>query len=62
MIRRERMDDKEIEVGDTGYLKEPKLGYYHIEVIGFEDVTGRLIVRLPSGYETTIYEDELDKR
>ena len=52
------MGDREYSIGETGYLKEPFLGYYHVEVVGFEG--DRLIVRLTSGREITIDKDELD--
>jgi len=45
-------------IGDSAYLKEPMKGYRYVEIIGFEG--NRLIVRTTSGWEFTIYEDELE--
>ena len=52
--------DNEREIGDTGYLKEPYLGYSHYEIIGFEHATGRIEVEFSSGLQITVYEDELE--
>lgn len=49
----------EYEIGDSACLKEPVLGYRYVEIVGFDGV--RLIVRTTSGYEFTIYEDELEE-
>jgi len=51
----------EWDIGDTGYLKEPFLGYRFIEVIGHECATGRLIVQLESGREITVYPNEIEQ-
>ena len=50
--------EEKYSIGDTGYLKEPYLGYRYVEIIGFEG--NRLVVRLSSGLEITISEDELE--
>ena len=51
--------ERKYEIGDCAYLKEPYLGYRYVEIIGF-DGYGRLIVRLSSGFEFSIYPDELE--
>jgi hypothetical protein len=48
------------EIGDTGYLKEPYLGYRHCEIVDFEHATGKVVVELSSGKQITVYEDELE--
>ena len=50
---------KEWEIGDSGYLIEPVLGYRFVEIVGFDGV--RLVVQTTSGYEFTVYEDELEE-
>lgn len=45
--------------GDSAYLKQPDKGYRYVEIIGFDG--NRLIVRTTSGYEFTVYEDELEE-
>jgi len=49
---------RELQIGDSGYLKVPERGYRYVEVIGFDG--NRLLVTTTSGYEFTIYEDELE--
>ena len=49
--------EKKYEIGDSAYLKIPYLGYRYVEIVGYE--SDRLIVRISSGLEFTIYEDEL---
>ena len=49
---------QELQIGDTAYLKKPEKGYRFVEIVGFDGV--RLIVRTTSGWEFTIYEDELE--
>lgn len=51
---------KEWAVSDTGYLKEPQYyrGYRWVEIIDFDGV--RLFVRTESGWEFSVYEDELE--
>ena len=51
--------ERKYEIGDYAYLKEPYLGYRYVEIIGFEGE--RLIVRITSGLEFTIYENELEE-
>lgn len=51
--------EKEYEIGDYAYLKVPYLGYKYVEITGFE-WDGKLIVRISSGLEFTIHEDELE--
>ena len=50
---------REWEIGDTGNLIKPEKGYRHVEVVGFDGVF--LIVRTTSGWEFSIYEDELEE-
>ena len=50
--------DEKYSIGDYAYLKVPYLGYRYVEIIGFE--VNRLVVRLTSGLEITIYPDELE--
>ena len=50
---------RDFEVGDKVHLIEPFKGYRCVEVIGFDGV--RIIVKTSSGYELTIYEDELEE-
>ena len=47
------------QVGDSAYLKEPFRGYRYVEIVGFEG--DRLVVRITSGYEFTVREDELEE-
>ena len=42
----------------TAYLITPFRGYRHVEVVGFEGI--RLVVQISSGYEFTVYADELE--
>ena len=51
---------RELEIGDSAYLKEPVKGYRYVEVVGFDRT--RIIVQTSSGMEFTIYEDELENR
>jgi hypothetical protein len=45
--------------GDYAYLKEPYLGYRYVDIL---EVNGdRLLVRLTSGKEIEVYEDELEE-
>ena len=48
------------DIGETGYLKEPYLGYRHYEIVGHEQATGRVIIELSSGKQITVHEDELE--
>jgi tricorn protease-like protein len=48
------------EIGDCAYLKVPYLGYRYVEIVGFEH-DGRIIVRITSGLEFTVHEDELEE-
>ena len=48
------------DIGETGYLKEPYLGYRHYEIVGHEHATGRVVVKLTIGKQITVYEDRLD--
>jgi hypothetical protein len=48
------------EIGDRAYLKKPERGYRYVEIIG-ENVCGRIEVQIvESGYEFTIWTDELE--
>ena len=49
---------KEWGIGDSGYLIEPVLGYRFVEIVGFDG--NRLVVQTTSGFEFTIYADELE--
>ena len=51
----------EWEIGDTGYLKEPFLGYRYFEVVDFECGTGRIIIELSSGRQITVNSDEIEE-
>jgi hypothetical protein len=51
--------EREFRIGDNAYLKEPFRGYRYVEVVGYDGL--RLVVRLSNGYETTVYEDELER-
>ena len=53
------MKTKEYSIGDHAYLKEPVRGYRYVEVVGYDGV--RLVVQTTSGYEFSIYEDELEE-
>ena len=50
---------EEWNIGDSAYLKEPERGYRYVEIVGYD--SNRLIVRTTSGYEFTVYEDELEE-
>ena len=52
--------NNEREIGDTGYLTEPYLGYRHYEIVDFENATGRVVIELSSGKQITVNEDELE--
>ena len=52
------MMDHEYQIGDSAYLKVPERGYRYVEIIGFDGT--RLLVRTSSGYEFTVYPDELE--
>jgi hypothetical protein len=54
-----RRDADDFNIGDAGCLKEPVKGYRYVEVVGFDGP--RLIVRTTSGYEFTVYADELEE-
>jgi len=49
---------KERQIGDAAYLKEPFRGYRHVEIVGCEGA--RYVVQVSSGYEFTVYGDELE--
>ena len=51
--------DRDLQIGDSVYLKESVRGYRCVEIIGFEDSC--IIVQTTSGYEFSIYEDELEE-
>jgi len=50
--------EKERNIGESAYLKEPVKGYRYVEIVDFDGK--RLIVRTTSGYEFSICEDELE--
>jgi len=50
---------KEWEIGDSAYLKNPELGYRYVEIVGHDGC--RLIIRITSGYVFSVYEDELEE-
>lgn len=49
----------DLQVGDQACLKEPVKGYRYVEITGFDD--NRVVVKTTSGYEFTVYEDELER-
>ena len=49
---------KEWQIGDSGYLKQPEKGYRFVEIVGFDGL--RLVVQTTSGWEFTIWPDELE--
>jgi len=50
--------ENKYQIGDYAYLKRPELGYRYVDIIGIEGE--RLLVRVTSGYEFTVYPDELE--
>ena len=48
------------QIGDGAYLKEPVKGYRYVEIVDYDD--GRFVVRTTSGWEFTVYEDELEDK
>jgi len=50
--------EREWEVGESAYLKEPIRGYRHVEVTGFEGQ--QIIVQTSSGMELSFYENEFN--
>lgn len=46
------------EIGDTAYLKVPERGYRHVEIVDYNCV--KLVVRVESGMEFTVYPNELE--
>jgi hypothetical protein len=49
----------EYEIGDKAYLKQPELGYKCVEIIGLTEY--KIEVRLESGYEFSVYPNELEE-
>lgn len=49
---------REWQIGDSAYLKEPVRGYRYVEIVDFDGV--KLVVRASSGYEFSVYTDELE--
>ena len=49
---------KTLSAGDYTYLKEPYLGYRYVDILEVND--DKLLVRLASGKEIEVYEDELE--
>lgn len=52
------MSEKEPEIGDQVTLNRPERGYRNGEIIGLDGL--RWIIRLPSGLETSMYDDEFE--
>ena len=50
--------DEKYQIGDSAYLKEPFKGYRYVEIVGFEGK--QIIVKITSGYEFLVFEDELE--
>ena len=48
----------EREIGDTACLITPVKGYRKVEIVGYDGL--RLVVRTESGWEFTVWEDELE--
>ena len=51
------MDNDELQEGQTGTLKQPYLGYRHVEFV--ESDYPRVRVQLSSGLEISVWEDEV---
>jgi len=49
---------REYSIGDYAYLKVPFKGYRYVEIVGFDG--NQLIVQITSGYEFSVYADELE--
>ena len=45
-------------IGDSAYLKEPAKGYRYVEITDYD--LDRYVVKTSSGWEFTVYEDELE--
>ena len=52
------MDNDELQEGQTGTLKEPYLGYRHVEFVEYDFPQAR--VRVSSGLEFNVWSDEVD--
>ena len=50
---------REWEIGDTAYLISPVKGYRKVEIVDFDGV--RPIVRTESGWEFSVWPDELEE-
>jgi len=50
--------NREREIGDIAHLIKPEKGYRRVEIVDFDGV--RLVVRTESGWELTVYADELE--
>ena len=46
------------DIGDSANLKEPFEGYRYVEIVGFDG--NRIVVQTTSGYQFTVYEDEME--
>lgn len=51
------MNTDDLVEGQTGTLKRPYLGYYHVEFVEYDFPYVR--VRLSSGLEISLYDDEI---
>jgi len=49
----------DFEVGEAAYLKEPVKGYRYVEIVDYDGP--RLVVRTTSGWEFTVWPDELEE-
>ena len=52
------MDNDELKAGQSGTLKEPYLGYRHVEFVEYD--YPRVRVRISSGLEFSVWIDEGD--
>lgn len=52
------MDNDELKEGQSGTLKKPYLGYRRVEFVEYD--YPRVLVRISSGLEFSVWSDELD--
>jgi len=50
---------REWEIGDKAYLIKPERGYRCVEIVDYDGV--KLVVRTESGWEFSVYKDELEE-
>jgi len=51
--------EAKFQIGDSAYLKEPAKGYRYVEIVDYDE--DRFVVRTASGWEFTVYENELEE-